>query len=350
MDELDQERSTAQAMAAAAAAAALFAGLALAVTRKRGENTTLDLASGITGISASDAAADARLADQVVALAPEVVQVLEQHVPDSMRRLRDWFPTLRRPPAYPGAVASETAERVSDVAEQVDQSAEAEVGPARQGVEPVEIDLSALTPAQAAAARAAAAAVARAEQALSAVGTVRSRSRETGQEAADDIAQALRQVAHQAAEVALDLWEQARGRIPVVGEGETAGEAAAHLTATVFDGARGAGEKARQEAAEAAARAQGIAEEVADRASAAGEKAHDLGDRAKQGAREAADATVETGKESVSAFAWLVAAITVVVYVLLKPERRESLTRFADEAVVQAQELLRDLRGYDDEF
>ena len=62
------------------------------------------------------------------------------------------------------------------------------------------------------------------------------------------------------------------------------------------------------------------------------------------------DATVETGKEFVSAFAWLVAAITVVVYVLLKPERRESLTRFADEAVVQAQELLRDLRGYDDEF
>jgi hypothetical protein len=40
--------------------------------------------------------------------------------------------------------------------------------------------------------------------------------------AADDIAQAQRQVAHQAAEVALDLWEQARGRIPVVGEGETA--------------------------------------------------------------------------------------------------------------------------------
>jgi len=163
--------------------------------------------------------------------------------------------------------------------------------------------------------------------------------------------------------------------VATAGDGELSGETAAHLKSTLVEGAHEAGEKTRGAVAEVTARVQGIAHGVADRIHHAegrapdlgdkthhvGDKAHDLGDRAKQGAhdlgekarqgvRDAAGTTVDTGRETVSAFAWLVAAIAVVVYVLLKPERRESLTRFADEAVIQVQELLRDLRGYDDEF
>jgi hypothetical protein len=89
---------------------------------------------------------------------------------------------------------------------------------------------------------------------------------------------------------------------------------------------------------------------VVDRASAAGEKAHDLGTRQSRAPVKRPMRRSRRARSPSQRFAWLVAAITVVVYVLLKPERRESLTRFADEAVVQAQELLRDLRGYDDEF
>lgn len=343
MDELDQERSTAQALAAAGAAAALFAGVALAITRKRGESEPI--AAGVSGGTARRAPGEGagHLAEQVAALAPEVLEVLEQHVPDSMRRLRDRLPGLGRPRADLPAVQAAAAERLSDLAEQVTERVEEGAAAAKRSGDLGQLDLSALTPAQATAARAAAAAVARAEQALGAVGTAGSRSRDTGQDAAEDIARALREVAHQAAETALDLWQQARGRVATVGDGETPGETAAHLAATVAEGAQGASEKAREAAAEAAARAHGVAHDVAD-------KAHDLGDKAKKGARDAAETTVETGKESVSALAWLVAAIAVVVYVLLKPERRESLTRFANEAVVQAQELLRDLRGYDDEF
>ena len=342
MDELDQERSTAQALAAAGAAAALFAGLALAITRKR--DSSRELVAALDG-GADTVTADrvSDLAEQVAALAPEVMEVLDRQAPETARRLRDRLPMLRR-------VREDSADRVAEA--RCDVVVDAEGSPVADlaSLAP-QLDLAALTPAQAAAARAAAAAVARAEQALGAVGSAGSRSRGSGQEAAEEAAHALREVAQQAAEVALALWQNARGRVA------TAADDATDQVTAVADRAPGAAVAAREAVTEAVGRTQGVVHEVAEKAHGLGAKAHDLGEtthdlgeKAKRDAHDAVEATVKTGKESVSAFAWLVALVTLVVYVLLKPERRESLTRFADEAAVQVQELLRDLRGYDDEF
>lgn len=81
-----------------------------------------------------------------------------------------------------------------------------------------------------------------------------------------------------------------------------------------------------------------------------GERAHDLGEKAKEASRTMAEATVDVSKEATAALLWLAAAFAAIVYVLLKPERREQLTRFAADASLQAREVWRDLKGYDDEF
>ena len=124
---------------------------------------------------------------------------------------------------------------------------------------------------------------------------------------------------------------------------KTAWESAKGSGAVVVEGVKDVGDQIREAATGAAERVQRVVEDTKD-------KADGFGGQAKTIAGGAVEATVQTGKRSASPFAWLVAAVTVVVFVLLKPERRDSLTRFADEAAVQAQELLRDLRGYDDEF
>jgi hypothetical protein len=47
---------------------------------------------------------------------------------------------------------------------------------------------------------------------------------------------------------------------------------------------------------------------------------------------------------------WSGAGIGLALYALLDEERRDKVLRFANEASVQVQELVRDLQGYDDEF
>lgn len=316
MDELDRERSTAQVLAAAGTAAALFAGLALAITRKRDE--AADAEEG-DGLATASAAADA------VAAAPE-----------QARRLRDRLPRPNRPEldrVLPLDAASGVAERLK---------AAAAAMPHLAGANAATVDLGSLSPAQAAAARAAAAAVAKAEQALEAVGGGRGRTPEVSQETVDEATHHLREVAQQAAELALGLWQSTRERAAstrLPGVAETV----EGVGASVGEAAHVAGASAREAAHGAAERTQELVHDVA-------EKAHDLGEKAKRGARDAAETTAETSKETASALAWLVAVVTVVVYVLLKPERRETLTKFFAEATAQTQELLRDFRGYDDEF
>jgi hypothetical protein len=47
---------------------------------------------------------------------------------------------------------------------------------------------------------------------------------------------------------------------------------------------------------------------------------------------------------------WGAASMGLAAYALLDPERRDKILKFANEASVQVQELVRDLQGYDDEF
>jgi len=47
---------------------------------------------------------------------------------------------------------------------------------------------------------------------------------------------------------------------------------------------------------------------------------------------------------------WGAATLGLAAYALLDPERRDKILKFANEASVQVQDLVRDLQGYDDEF
>jgi hypothetical protein len=47
---------------------------------------------------------------------------------------------------------------------------------------------------------------------------------------------------------------------------------------------------------------------------------------------------------------WGAAGLGLAIYALADPERREKFLKLANESTVLAQELLRDLQGYDDEF
>lgn len=60
----------------------------------------------------------------------------------------------------------------------------------------------------------------------------------------------------------------------------------------------------------------------------------------------------ETSEErrSKSGLFWGAASVGLAAYALLDPERRDKILKFANEASVQVQDLVRDLQGYDDEF
>jgi hypothetical protein len=55
-------------------------------------------------------------------------------------------------------------------------------------------------------------------------------------------------------------------------------------------------------------------------------------------------------RRSKSGLFWGAASVGLAAYALLDPERRDKILKFANEASVQVQELVRDLQGYDDEF
>ena len=174
----------------------------------------------------------------------------------------------------------------------------------------------------------------------------------------------LRDTAVQAAVAALGKWES----------GRLSGDAAD----AARDRARKAGDEARdiaREIGDAARERVGLAAgEVEDPAAEAAHDAESIqsngkrrlwwtskeaGDAAPVDAGEAREQPVEadlTGEpqeeehRGKAGLFWSGAGIGLALYALLDEERRDKVLRFANEASVQVQELVRDLQGYDDEF
>lgn len=339
MDELDRDGSNGRTLAAAGAAAAVFAAIALGLTRRKTvlapgvDAPVVDVPVAAEADAPGKTAGDVRrLVEQVAEVAPEVLAALEQHAPDTARKLRDRLAMVRRR-VKEDAEAAEAA--IEDGARHADEAAHAR----------------GLTQAQVMAARAAAAAVARAERAMSSGEKVAGAARARSEGVAEDVVPALREIAQQAAEGAIELWQAARAR------GADAAHTARHDLAApmeraedvvhgIADRTHDAEEKLRERARAVEERVEARVDRVRDAASGAKGKA----DAAAERVHEAADEAVDAGKEAGAAFMWLAAALGLIFYVLLSEERREQLARFTDEASVQFRELLRDVRGYDDEF
>lgn len=175
----------------------------------------------------------------------------------------------------------------------------------------------------------------------------------------------LKESAAQAVTVAFAKWDAARERADESKERsrEAVGEAATALRDLgddVEEAAREAAEAARKKAREAEEAVARHAEEsrldgmrrlwrsaeketepvtVAE-ATAAIEKARVTGEAEEP----------EGEQHGKAGLLWGGAALGLALFALLDPERRDKVLRFANEASLQVQELVRDLQGYDDEF
>jgi hypothetical protein len=203
------------------------------------------------------------------------------------------------------------------------------------------------------------------------------RARDVGQKVTNEVVPTLRELAMQAASIALERWEAARARAL---EAPAQAERAAGLVADrsgparessqeVLDRARRSVDElldqARRSADEILVRARGAADAAAGAAggtveragAAAGAAAEPVVERAKsarqQAGREVKEVShraAETGNDTLGVLFWGAAAAGIVWYALLNRERREQLERFAKSAWTEGSEIWRDLKGTDEAF
>lgn len=145
-----------------------------------------------------------------------------------------------------------------------------------------------------------------------------------------EVAPSVKDVAFQAATVALELWQAARDKAEAAIESgmSVAPEAASHAL----------------EAAERRVEAASHALEVAEK------RVEDVGEMAKSASKHAASATADAGKESGSALLWAGAAAGLILFGILQKQRRDQVLRIAESALGVARDLIVDYRGQDGSF
>lgn len=131
-----------------------------------------------------------------------------------------------------------------------------------------------------------------------------------------DIAPSVKEVAIQAATVALELWQAAR-------------EKTEHVLET-----------GKSDIPDAAGHALNAAER----------RAEEVGSKAKSASKHAATATADAGKDTGATLFWAGAATAVVLYGVLQKERREQVLRYAHSGLAIARDLISDYKGQDGQF
>lgn len=131
-----------------------------------------------------------------------------------------------------------------------------------------------------------------------------------------DVAPSVKDVAFQAATVALDLWQAARDKTE-------------HVI-----------EAGKSELPDAASHALNAAER----------RAEDVGSMAKSASKHAASATADAGKDTGAALLWAGAATGLILYGLMQKERREQVLRYAHSALSITRDLISDYKGEDGRF
>ena len=353
MNEQQSQPSNGQVIAAAGAGAAILAGLVIGVGRRRERTPAaltdvlpkrpVDVVSDVVarqrrfGRRAGNRAADraaaaeaqARLAGRSGRRRVERIGsvVDRETIADARAAAGEEVQRLKRG-------ARETMERTGERRHEVTGKA------TRQAQRVAEQTTSS---AQEVAAQAASAAVAAAERALdkgiSLADAAKERMPQVTQRVSEDVlpslrgkvteevVPSLRDVALQAASSALELWQTARERAV----------AASHADLEVPTG-------------KASRVVEAGSERAREASTAVAEKASELSDRAKGVSKRTAEATVDTTKDTGALVLWAAAAGGLIFYALLTPERRDQLTRVAQIVTSEAQELIRDFQGYDDEF
>jgi len=137
------------------------------------------------------------------------------------------------------------------------------------------------------------------------------------QKITDEMAPTAREVALQAASLALDLWHAGRGKAS-----EAAGTAQEGVMAQAANVKHSAGRRALD-----------ATSAVTDRASAVTDIAGDAAFRAKSASKSAAETTVHTTKDTGALIFWLGAAAGVVYFTLLNDRVRKQVLSFANKSL-----------------
>ena len=211
------------------------------------------------------------------------------------------------------------------------------------------VDLGELTPAQRLAAKAAAAAIARAEQALGlgkfAAAAAKHQGVRMTHSVSDEVLPNLVGAAQSAAGAAVD-------RLPRIDKGQEKGIDKPDLADALDEAVRRVlAQRDEADLAAAQRRADATAHLAASAAQAVAAKEQAVGEtqQAEAEIADAAESEHKGGKPLASLF-WIGSLLGLVVWLLLDERRREQTTRVATEASTQVRELMRDLKGYDDEF
>jgi hypothetical protein len=143
----------------------------------------------------------------------------------------------------------------------------------------------------------------------------------------EELVPSVREVALHAAAAALELWQTARERAEDVVE---------HAEQELKEPALHAVEEAEQRAKKAAA--------------SVVHRADDVSERARLATKSAAETTVSTGKDTAATLIWSAAAAGIVFYILMDKDRRDQVLKTIEAVALQAREIVRDFKGYDEEF
>jgi hypothetical protein len=153
----------------------------------------------------------------------------------------------------------------------------------------------------------------------------------------------LRDVALQAASLAVELWQSGR---------ERAAEAvdSAHIdlapqAAQIKEAAAKRASEVRETAAKRALDAkEASARRVSDASYAVADRAAGVADRAKSTSKHAAETTVDTTKDTGALIFWTATATAVVYFAFLDKKRRDKVLKFASDAMHQAKDLVEEMR------
>jgi hypothetical protein len=170
-----------------------------------------------------------------------------------------------------------------------------------------------------------------------------------------------RDVANNAASVALDFWERTRSRTGSAAQSVPSRDQiaqqlglAAHTieqrSREAQEAARKSAEAARKSAAEMKGRVKDFEPAVEEKLVSAKERTGEKFGAAKERTGEIAEETADAGKNFGALIFWLAAAIGIIYFIILDKERREKVWNTTKAVGSEVYEVAQDVRGHDGEF
>lgn len=155
----------------------------------------------------------------------------------------------------------------------------------------------------------------------------------------EDVAPAIRDAAVQAAAAAIGIWEATRAQANQIDRDEVRAQAGESVS-EVLDRAKRTSSAATES----------VTSLVHEHAGDVKDRAYEARERAGEVSREALESSARTTKDATSALVWAGIAGGLIYYGLLNQEQRQRVGSMVQSLYTGANELYRDIQGYDADF